>query len=711
MLEKFTNSIRWMFWKANRRFLEAFAEALVGPGKELLQPDGKRIMDNLEVFLKEIPSNAFKQITLALMVMPLSAPATLPRSGLMRFLVKLWHVLKGNIVRYRFPGLTPDERARRVDELFRRLAGQAAEQRDDFIKTIVILSTIKQLLSASYLELDSTWDALGYSPYPKPPRSWNPPSGPVIVNPPRTSIGEYLHQQAKHPREVRHKEPGVTNYCVIGSGAGGAVVAHRIKELDKNARVVILESGPLVTNEAFPTRMLRSVAQLYMNAGSTLSKDQMSQFRQGHCVGGSTTLNNGVAIKPEGFWWDDNLVRRWQEAGVHLAWDEFNHAFDEIRPIINAHPIEDRIITTMGRTVAQGFAQAWPALKTSTVPINITECIGCGRCNLGCQYDAKQSMLTTCIPKVVEQGGLLVPNTHVEKIKFKRKGDGKTVTGLVVSTDDGESIEIEADKFVLAAGAYASSKLLWKSGFTGAVPGVRTVGKRFAGNLGSGVLARFPKTQNGWAGQQVGFVVEVPAERMIIETAFAPPQLLGLTATQWGPEFMKLVESYNHLAVAIPVFSTFGFGQIDRGALPMLNWLLDYRLGGFVIDFAMSDEDWRRLAKGLKLSAKAMFAMGAEEIYTTRFNARTLKPGDDIDAYFDNLGPVDYLHVETAHLQGGNVLHHDPGQGVVDENFKVHGIDNLWISDASVIPSPITLNIQFTIMALAWYAARRIVAA
>ena len=711
MLEKLFNSIRWMYWKANRRFLESFAEALVGPGKNALRPDGKRIMDNMELFLNEVPSHVFKQITLALIVLPLSAPARLPRSGLLRLLVKIWAGIKSNIVRYRFPKLTAEERSRRVDQLFLRLASQAAEQQDDFIKSIVILSTIKQLLSAHYLELDTTWEALGYSPYPKPPRSWNPPSGPVIVNPPRTAIGEYLHQQAKHPRDVRHKAPNVTNYCVIGSGAGGAVAAHRIKQLDKDARVVILESGPLVTNEKFPTQMLRSVAQLYMNAGSTLSKDQMYQFRQGHCVGGSTTLNNGVAIKPEGFWWEDNLVRRWQEAGVHLAWDELNYAFDEVRPIINAHPIEDRVITNMGKTVARGFALAWPSLKTHVVPINITDCIGCGRCNLGCQYDAKQSMLTTCIPKAVEQGALLVPNAHVEKIKFKKKGDGKTVTGLVVSTDDGKLIEIEADKYVLAAGAYASSKLLWKSGFTGAVPGVRTVGKRFTGNLGSGVLARFPSPQNGWAGQQVGYVVEVPEERLVIETAFAPPELMGLTATQWGPEFMKLVESYNHLAVAIPVFSTFAYGQIDRGALPMLNWLLDYRLGGFVIDFAMGDEDWRRLAKGLKLAARAMFAMGAEEIYTTRFNAKTLKPEDDLDAYFDGLGPVDNLHIETAHLQGGNVLHHDPGQGVVDENFKVHGVDNLWLTDASVIPSPITVNIQFTIMALAWYAARRIVAA
>ena len=37
-------------------------------------------------------------------------------------------------------------------------------------------------------------------------------------------------------------------------------------------------------------------------------------------------------------------------------------------------------------------------------------------------------------------------------------------------------------------------------------------------------------------------------------------------------------------------------------------------------------------------------------------------------------------------------------------------MDNLWICDASVMPASITLNLQFTIMALARYAAKGIVA-
>jgi len=125
----------------------------------------------------------------------------------------------------------------------------------------------------------------------------------------------------------------------------------------------------------------------------------------------------------------------------------------------------------------------------------------------------------------------------------------------------------------------------------------------------------------------------------------------------------------------------------------------------------MADEDWRRMSKGMKLAAQALLAMGAEEIITTRFDARTLKRGEDIDEYFSNMGPADFYHVETAHLQGGNVINRDPERGVVDENFKVHGFGNLWIADASVIPSPITVNLQFTIMALARYAAARIAAA
>jgi choline dehydrogenase-like flavoprotein len=40
-------------------------------------------------------------------------------------------------------------------------------------------------------------------------------------------------------------------------------------------------------------------------------------------------------------------------------------------------------------------------------------------------------------------------------------------------------------------------------------------------------------------------------------------------------------------------------------------------------------------------------------------------------------------------------------RGVVDGDLKVHGVDGLYVSDASVIPSSLGVNPQITIMALA----------
>lgn len=708
MLAKFFNWFRWLYWKLNRRFLEAYSETLVGYTDGELHPNGKAIVDYLFTFLAEVPANVFRQSTLMFMVLPLAVAEKLPRGTIMRALVKIWLVIKGQFMRRKFRKLSKVERVQFVDHIYKTLARQAGEEEDDLLKAIVILINFKYLINGSFMELDSTWKALRYSPYPVPKKPWAPPSGDQIVKPPRTAIGEYLHQNVKTAREVRKKEPGRTNYLVIGSGAGGAVVARSIQEHDPNARIVILESGPLVTNEAFPTRITEASAELYMNAGVTLSKDMLLVFRQGRLVGGSTVLNNSVSIKPEGFWWDDVIVKRWQLAGAPLEWGELHRAYDEVMATINVHPLEQRVITDQSRVVADSFRKAAPELNVIVSPSNTKNCIGCGRCNAGCQYDAKQSMLITYIPDAMKAGALLVPDTHARELKITQTSKGLTVPVVEVKTSKGEIVEIEADKVVLAAGAYASSKLLWKSGFTGLLPGNRTVGQRFTSNFGSPMFGRFPQALNGWAGQQIGFMVQVPEENVVIETAFGPPSVMGLTISQWGENFMRLVKQYDHLCTAVPVWGA-SYGAIDRGYLPTLSWALDYRLGGFVIDYKLGGDDWMRLLSTLKLTAKALIEMGAEEVFDTRFDGATLKRGDDLDAYFNGRGPIDYMNIQTAHLQGGNVIHTDPQQGVVDTNFKVHGFDNVYVADASVVPSPITVNLQLTVMALARYAAPRIV--
>jgi len=53
-------------------------------------------------------------------------------------------------------------------------------------------------------------------------------------------------------------------------------------------------------------------------------------------------------------------------------------------------------------------------------------------------------------------------------------------------------------------------------------------------------------------------------------------------------------------------------------------------------------------------------------------------------------------------------MHPDPEKGVVDLELRAHGIENLWVADASVIPSAIACNAQLTVQALAHYAVQRL---
>ena len=58
----------------------------------------------------------------------------------------------------------------------------------------------------------------------------------------------------------------------------------------------------------------------------------------------------------------------------------------------------------------------------------------------------------------------------------------------------------------------------------------------------------------------------------------------------------------------------------------------------------------------------------------------------------------------TAHILGGCPMGKSKEQGVVDENFKVHGYDNFYILDGSIMPCNLGVNPSLTITALSEYA-------
>jgi cholesterol oxidase len=57
----------------------------------------------------------------------------------------------------------------------------------------------------------------------------------------------------------------------------------------------------------------------------------------------------------------------------------------------------------------------------------------------------------------------------------------------------------------------------------------------------------------------------------------------------------------------------------------------------------------------------------------------------------------------TAHILGGCIMSKTPEKGVIDYNGRIHGYDNLYVIDGSIIPANLGVNPSLTIAALAEY--------
>ena len=67
------------------------------------------------------------------------------------------------------------------------------------------------------------------------------------------------------------------------------------------------------------------------------------------------------------------------------------------------------------------------------------------------------------------------------------------------------------------------------------------------------------------------------------------------------------------------------------------------------------------------------------------------------------------LKLASAHPQGGNRIGTDKKTSVVNSECRSHEIENLYICDASVFPTPLGVNPQLTVMTIASLAAKKII--
>ncbi len=94
------------------------------------------------------------------------------------------------------------------------------------------------------------------------------------------------------PHQINSDIEEKADVFVIGSGAGGAVVAKELEETGKS--VVIMEKGGYFTNKDFVQRENVIHLKTYEQGMARLTSNFSVMIVQGTCVGGGTVINDAV---------------------------------------------------------------------------------------------------------------------------------------------------------------------------------------------------------------------------------------------------------------------------------------------------------------------------------------------------------------------------------------------------------------------------------
>jgi len=478
---------------------------------------------------------------------------------------------------------------------------------------------------------------------------------------------------------------------IVGSGAGGATVAAELA--GAGVDVIVIEEGGYHPTESFSAGTVRALRTLYRDGGGGMAVGRPSVlYTEGRCVGGSTVVNGGMSWRTP-----DRVRQRWAEQEGLRAFGE-----QDLDPYFTA--IESRLSVglqdpeTIGRD-SELFRAGAQGLGWAVVPNrrNQLHCAGTNNCSNGCPTGAKQSMLVTSVPRALALGARLFADCRVDRIT--RAGDGVTgVTGHFVRPGGrrGPGLTVRARAVVVAGGAIQTPSLLARSGLRSASG---QLGRNLSVHPNAVVTAFFDQDVTGWQGVHQAFQVREFADEGLLLTAtnLTPPMLAALVPAH-GRELGELMADYNRIVTAGPLVSDTGTGRVRQ--LPGLGPQVFYQL---------TDHDAARVARGVELTAEALFSAGARRVLLPFGGAPVVRDPAGLRRVLARPVAKRSLQLFSIHLMGTARMSEDPRRGVTGSFGEFHGLPGLIVADASLFPGPVGINPMETVIALAMRNARRLV--
>ncbi|MEU5192261.1 GMC family oxidoreductase [Streptomyces klenkii] len=487
------------------------------------------------------------------------------------------------------------------------------------------------------------------------------------------------------PRPIRTPHPRGTDsdVLVIGSGAGGSVVARELAAAGR--QVTVLEEGPRVgTGSIAAATPAENMRHLYRQGGLIpVFGTPTLAYGEGRCVGGTTVVNGGLLWEPP-----PALLNRWAaESGVagYRAADLAAHlGLIAHRLGVAAQPHgagnHDSRLLAAG---AEHLGWQWqPAHRA------VRGCRHSNRCTTGCPTGAKQSMAVSYLPEAEELGARIVPGTRVLRILHE---DG-AATGVVAAGPGGRTVVHRAREVFLAAGPLRTPALLQRSRIHR-----RTAGRELSLHVNLRTVARFDEPVHADRGTIfTAQVHEFAADGVLMMPSNVTRGALAAALASRPPQLLDRL---------LAAFGTLG-SYTTQVRMQGKARILAAPRGGLLLRHGMTSADHSLLREAFRRTSEVLFAAGARELIPPVATARPLHSRAEAEEFCRRVRPGDWELVSVHGMASARMGL--PGRGgTCDEHGRPHGFRRLRVCDASVLPGVTGISPQGTVMAFAHEIAER----
>ena len=524
---------------------------------------------------------------------------------------------------------------------------------------------------------------------------------------------------------------------IVGAGSAGCIITNQIIK-NTNYKVLLIEAGPSDNNPVIQVPLGYGMTfyhkKMNWNFYSEIQENLHNReiyYPRGKALGGSGSINAMIyarGLRSDFENWD--LSNNWSWENIQKSYDQIEFAVNENTKILPSNKIPVNDISKQHHSILRNFFDAskdFDFTFNKQLKSSIENQVGNYNVNIFNGFRASSSKVF--LKPIKNNPNLtILTNTEVLKLNY----ENRKIVDLIIKHKNKIITVKPKIGTILSSGSIMTPYLLLKSGIGNArdlqdhnIPlslHSPHVGKNFQDHLGIDYLYKtFMPTLNKDLGTWGGRI------KSALRYLYNRSGPLSLSLNQGGGYInWNSLDLYPNIQL---YFNPLTYSVSYKNRRPLLN---TDKFNGFIIGFnscrpkSLGEVKLKSFNDDYLPSINPNYLSDERDIhdlYTVFDFTRQFSSNKNISDIIESPVKIDPIKANDDELldhfkSNATTIYHpcgtcrmskDIGTGVVSDKLKVHGLDNLWIVDASIMPNITSGNINAPVMMLSHLSSKIII--